>query len=82
MPRGEWISSADFRLGVGEGITKDPRGDKEDGNAFENTGRNVIEEEGPLGSSMLAAVSLHETPGTGLAPVCTVPSCAQEDVTN
>lgn len=33
MPRGEWISFADFRLGVREGVTKDAR-DKEDGNAL------------------------------------------------
>lgn len=33
MPRGEWISFADFRLGVREGVTKDA-GDKEDGDAL------------------------------------------------
>lgn len=57
-------------------------GNREDSSAFEQTGREAIEEVGQPGSSVSAAMSLHETPGTGMAPVCTLPSCGHVDITN
>lgn len=57
-------------------------GNREDSSALEQTGREAIGEVGQPGSSTSAAMSLHETPGIGMAPVGTLPSCGHVDITN
>lgn len=56
-------------------------GAREEHGALEQTRREATEEAGQPGSSVSAAMSLHETPGVGTAPVRTLPARGHADVT-